>query len=184
MAAHDVGYLKLHLRNEASAGLASVPEAEAQIGRRVLGVVVEDVDHELHGERLGEGTFHAALRVWAQAGHLPRLIDRLLDEGYQIVLTSDHGFAEVRTIGVSQAGVTADAHGRFEVFEDELLLDQSLAKGKPAGRSRWGGYGLPADYLVAFAPLDAALMPARGRILTHGGTTIEEVIVPWVRITR
>jgi hypothetical protein len=70
------------------------------------------------------------------------------------------------------------------VFEDELLLEQSLVKGKPAGRWRWAGYGLPADYLVAMAPLEAAMKPAGGRILTHGGTTIEEVIVPWVRISR
>lgn len=184
LAPHDVGYIKVHLRNDIGEGVPLPSTAEAEIGRRVLGVVVEDVDHELHGERLGEGAFHAALRQWGNAGHLARLIDRLLDEGYEVVVTSDHGFAEVVTIGESQAGVLADRHGRFEVFDDELLLTQSLAKGKPAGRTRWSGHGLPGDYKVVLAPQDAALKPAGDRILTHGGTTIEEVIVPWVRITR
>lgn len=184
LAPHDVGYIRVHLRNDAAEGVHLPPPAEAEVGRRVLGLVVEDVDHELHGERLGEGAFHAALRQWGNAGHLARLIDRLLDEAYEVVVTSDHGFAEVVTIGVSQAGVLADRHGRFEVFDDELLLTQSLAKGKPGGRTRWNGHGLPGQYKVVLAPQDAALKPAGDRILTHGGVTIEEVIVPWVRITR
>jgi hypothetical protein len=184
LAPHDIGYARLHLRNAGDVGSAGDGRLAGQLGRRVLAVVVEDVDHELHGERLGEGTLHAGLRAWAQAGHLSGLVDRLLDEGYAVFLTSDHGFAEVHTIGVSQAGVLANPHGRFEVFSNDLLAEQSLAKGKPAGRWRWHGYGLPADYHVVFAPLDAALKPAGDRILTHGGPTIEEVVVPWVRISR
>ena len=183
LAPHDVGYARLHLHNLGETGLAGDRELMGQLGRRVLGVVIEDVDHELHGERLGEGSFLAALCAWAQAGHLSGLVELLLDEGYAVFLTSDHGYAEVRTIGVSQAGVTADRHGRFEVFSDDLLAAQSIAKGKPAGRWRWAGFGLPADYHVVFAPLDGALKPAGEVILSHGGPTIEEVVVPWVRIS-
>ena len=184
LAPRDVGYVRLHLRNLDAGGIAGSPDLLAQLGARVLGVIVEDVDHELHGERLGEGSFHAALRAWAGSGRLTALVDLLLDEGYAVFLTSDHGFAEVAAIGVSQAGALADRHGRFEVFADRLLAEQSLAKGKPAGRWRWRGYGLPADYHVVMAPLDGALKPVGDRILTHGGPTIEEVIVPWVTITR
>ena len=184
LAPHEIGYAKLHLRNQGDGAAGWEQELATQLGRRVLGVVVEDVDHELHGERLGEGSFHGALRAWAQTGHLSRLLDALLDEGYAIVLTSDHGYAEVTTIGNSQAGVTANRHGRFEVFADPLLATQSLAKGKPPGRWPWGGFGLPSDYNVVFAPLDGALKPAGEQILTHGGATIEEVVVPWVRITK
>jgi PglZ domain len=184
LAPHEIGYARVHLRNLGDAGLLGDTALMSQLGRRVLGVVVEDVDHELHGERLGEGSFFGALRTWAGAGRLTALIDMLLDENYAVSLTSDHGYTEVTTIGVSQAGVTANPHGRFEVFVNDLLANQSLVKGKPAGRWRWSGYGLPADYHVVFAPLDGALKPAGDRILTHGGPTLEEVVVPWVRITR
>lgn len=181
---HEIGYVGLHLRNEAPGGPAANPTFASQVGRRVLGVVVEDVDHEMHGERLGEGTFHAAIRSWVAQGHLKRLLSTLLDEKYRIYLTSDHGFTEVEAVGVSQAGVLADKHGRFEVYPDRLLLDQAAAKSKTTGRLTWSGHGLPPGYLVHFAPLLGVLKPKGDRLLSHGGPTIEEVIVPWVVIER
>jgi hypothetical protein len=181
---HEVGYVGLHLRNEAPDGPAANLEFAGQIGRRILGVVVEDIDHEMHGERLGEGTFHAAIRAWVGQGHLQGLLNALLDEGYRIYLTSDHGFNEVEAIGVSQAGVPADKHGRFEVYTDELLLDQAVGKSTVGGRLRWTGHGLPPGYLVYFSPLLGVLKPKGDRLLSHGGPTIEEVIVPWVTIER
>ena len=48
----------------------------------------------------------------------------------------------------------------------------------------WTNFGLPPDYLVVFAPLFGVLKPKGDHLLTHGGPTLEEVIVPWVTITR
>lgn len=181
---HEIGYVNLHLRNLGEGGVQADTAFAGQLGRRVLGVVVEDVDHELHGERLGEGVLHAGLRTWAKEGHLARLLNVLLDEGYHVTLTSDHGFIEAESVGVSQAGATANAHGRFEVFSDPLIAKQAMAKSKLEGRLPWTNFGLPPDYLVVFAPLFGVLKPKGDHLLTHGGPTIEEVIVPWVTITR
>jgi hypothetical protein len=181
---HEIGYVNLHLRNLGEGGPHADTAFAGQLGRRVLGVVVEDVDHEIHGERLGEGVLHAGLRTWAKEGHLGRLLDILLGEGYRVTLTSDHGFIEAESVGVSQAGATADAHGRFEVFSDPLIAKQAMAKSKLEGRLPWTNFGLPPDYLVVFAPLFGVLKPKGDHLLTHGGPTLEEVIVPWVTITR
>ena len=126
----------------------------------------------------------ASLVAWAEEGHLRRLLDTLFDEGYSVALTSDHGYVEVKTVGVSREGVIVDPHGRFEVFNDPLLLRRSLERDKPVGRFAWSNYGLPPGYLVVFAPLFGALKPIGDRLLSHGGPTLEEVIVPWVTITR
>ena len=48
----------------------------------------------------------------------------------------------------------------------------------------WTDYGLPPDYLVLFAPLLGSLKPKGDRLTTHGGPTLEEVVVPWVEIRR
>jgi hypothetical protein len=184
LAAHDVGYVKAHLRNDVEGSLPTFLPLASQLGRTILGIVVEDVDHELHGERLGEAAFHAAIQRWAREGQLKSLIDVLLGDGYVVYLTSDHGFVPATTVGVSQAGATAHAHGRFERFSDQLLADQADAKSKLEGRMPWTNFGLPPDYLVTFAPLFGALKPKGDRLLTHGGPTLEEVIVPWVVISR
>lgn len=180
---HEIGYAGLHLRNLADGNVRNDPVFSSQLGRRVLGVVVEDVDHELHGERLGEGVFHAGIRTWAKEGHLARLLGVLLEEGYHVFLTSDHGFVEAESVGVSQVGATADPHGRFERFFDQSMLEHAVGKSKLDGRLAWTNYGLPPDYLVVFAPLFGVFKPKGERLLTHGGATIEEVVVPWVEIT-
>jgi hypothetical protein len=181
--AHEIGYLRLHLKEAAAAGgLAAQPTILDQLGRPVLGVVIEDVDHEVHHETLGEGVLYASIRHWVEEGHLLSLLTQLLAQEYVVFLTSDHGFVGVDTIGVSQAGDLADKHGRFERYENDILRQAALAKAAPGTRMPWIDHGLPADYRVLFAPLDGALKPRKGRILTHGGPSLEEVIVPWVEI--
>lgn len=80
--------------------------------------------------------------------------------------------------------ILADHHGRFERYTDEALFSQAVTKQAVDGRRPWIGYGLPDDYLVLFAPILGTLKPDRARQTTHGGPTIEEVIVPWVKIWR
>lgn len=181
---HNVGYAKVHLRNVGRDRLMSDPEFASQFGRPVLGVVVEDVDHEVHGEKLGERIFHAAICAWAKDGYLAKLLNTLLDDSYRIFLTSDHGFIEAETVGVSQAGVMADPHGRFERFSDPLIARQMIARSRIEGRLLWQNFGLPPQYVVVFAPLLGAMKQVGDRLLTHGGPTLEEVIVPWVDISR
>jgi len=147
-------------------------------------MVVEDVDHEIHGERLGERVLHAGLQAWAREGRFTELLTLMLDDGYQIFLTSDHGFIEAETVGVSQAGVMADPHGRFEKYSDKRIARRAIDTSKLPGRWAWHNFGLPADYLVVFAPILGAMKPKGDRLLTHGGPTLEEVVVPWVTIER
>lgn len=185
LPAHEVGYVRGHLSQMARDG-GFVPSAgfQEQLGRRVLGVVVEDVDHEVHHATLGEGVLYESLREWVRERHLPTLLEALLGAGYEVFITSDHGFVEVQSVGVAQSGVLADHHGRFERYTDETLFAQAVAKQSANGRRPWISYGLPDDYRVLFAPILGTLKPDRARQTTHGGPTIEEVIVPWVRIWR
>ena len=44
--------------------------------------------------------------------------------------------------------------------------------------------GLPDTYKPLFAPHGRAFIPEGRRAVVHGGTSLEEVIVPFVRISR
>lgn len=48
----------------------------------------------------------------------------------------------------------------------------------------WPPLGLPEDYLPLIAPDRAAFIREGERIVAHGGISIEEVIVPLIRIER
>jgi len=44
--------------------------------------------------------------------------------------------------------------------------------------------GLPEDYLALIAPPRAAFVQEKKRTLSHGGISVEELIVPLVHIER
>jgi hypothetical protein len=48
----------------------------------------------------------------------------------------------------------------------------------------WDPIGLPDDYLPLFAPSRRAFVAERQRTVSHGGISVEELIVPLVQIER
>lgn len=150
---------------------------------RVLAVVVGTIDQMLHGVVTGSDGLHGSVRHWAQRGALTRLIDMLLDAGFEVALTADHGNVEGRGIGKPNVGATAEQRGeRVHVFRDELMRSNVAAQ--YPGTIAWENVGLPQDYYPLIAPARRAFIAEGKRTVAHGGVCLEEVIVPFVRIAR
>ena len=150
---------------------------------RVLAVVVGTVDRMLHGAATGMDGLHAGVRNWAQRGSLAKLVGMLVDAGFDLTLTADHGNVEARGIGKPDVGATAEQRGeRVHVFRDELTRSNIAAQ--YSGSISWPTIGLPEDYLPLIAPARRAFIKEDTRTVAHGGVCIEELIVPFVRITR
>lgn len=149
----------------------------------MLAVVVGTIDQMLHGVVTGTDGLHANVRHWAQRGALAKLIDMLVDGGFQVSLTADHGNVEGHGIGKPNVGATAEQRGeRVHVFRDEITR-RSVAQQYPEALS-WQNIGLPQEYLPLIAPDRGAFIPEGKRTVAHGGACIEEVIVPFVQIVR
>jgi len=111
------------------------------------------------------------------------LLGRLLDAGFSVFLTADHG--NVEAIGRGNPAELALAVSRGErarVYADASLRAQVKARFPEA--VEWSAVGLPADYLPLLAPGRTAFIADGERRVSHGGITVEEVIVPFVRIER
>ena len=52
------------------------------------------VDKIMHGMELGAAGIHNQVRLWAGQPHLAALLDLLLESGFRVYLTSDHGNIE------------------------------------------------------------------------------------------
>jgi hypothetical protein len=150
---------------------------------RVAGIVVGTIDQMLHGIVNGTDGLHAGVRHWAKRGSLWRLLDAMLDRGFEVILTADHGNVEGVGIGKPNVGATADERGeRVHVFRDDRLRNQ--VAGAYPGTIEWATNGLPEDYLALIAPPRCAFIGSGRRTVAHGGICIEEVIVPFVTIAR
>jgi hypothetical protein len=178
-----IGYGKLRLADIKDRDAMDARLRSSGLGREIIGLAVEDIDLLLHSEVMDERALYSRIEHWLERKAFLWMLDALLEAGYRIYVTSDHGFIGAESIGGSKAGATADKHGRFERYSDSVLADTAAAKTDESWR-RWAGYGLPEDHHIVFAPMFGMYFTDRHTRLTHGGPTIEEVVVPWVEIYR
>jgi hypothetical protein len=122
------------------------------------------------------------VRVWAEQGFFAKLVRTLLSQNFEIVLSADHGNTEAIGVGVPKEGKLSDKGGeRCRIYADQALSKSCLAS-HPQSLS-WSSPGLPEDINVLLAPTGEAFSPKGLNLLCHGGATIEEVCVPFIKIT-
>ena len=178
LPAAAVGYAK-NLRDHQH--LDHVAELVSYPKMRALGLVVDAVDQIMHGMTLGQPGMHVQVRQWTSHGFLAALIELLMDNGFTVFLSSDHGNIETRGCGRPAEGSAADLRGeRVRVFPDPALRAQ--VKQRFPDAIEWPTVGLPDDYHALIAPSRASFVRPSERPVAHGGITLEEVVVPLVRI--
>lgn len=163
--------------------LESVSEALSHPKVRVAGLVIDKVDKIMHGMELGTAGMHNQVRQWAQQSYTSALLDLLLDRGFRVYLTSDHGNIEAAGCGRPAEGAVADLRGeRVRIYPDAIL--RSKVRERFPTAIEWEPIGLPDDYLALLAPDRQAFVREKERIVSHGGISVEELIVPLIQIER
>ncbi len=163
--------------------LGDVEELLSHPKSRVAGLVIDKVDKIMHGMELGTAGMHNQVRQWAQQPYMAAFLDLLLDRGFRVFLTSDHGNVEARGCGGPAEGAVADLRGeRVRIYSDELL--RSKIKDQFPEAIAWPPAGLPDSYLPLLAPGRSAFVREGYRVVAHGGISIEELIVPFIQIQR
>ena len=150
---------------------------------RVAGLIIDKVDKIMHGMELGAMGMHNQIRQWALQPFMTNLIDLLLNNGYRIYLTSDHGNVEAVGCGRPGEGAVADLRGeRVRIYSDSILRGQ--IKDRFPDALEWPTVGLPENYLPLIAPGRSAFVRETERLVGHGGISLEEIVVPLVQIER
>lgn len=180
LAPDEVGYEK-GIRDLTD--LERVDEWTSKPRLRAVGLVVDQVDRIMHGMQLGTAGMQNQVRQWAEQGLLAGLFDLLLERGFAVFLTADHGNVEASGLGRPSEGALAELRGeRVRVFDDAVLRARVHERFPHA--IPWPPVGLPDDCLALMAPWRCAFVPEAKRIVAHGGITVEEVMVPLVCIER
>lgn len=149
---------------------------------KILGLVVDTVDSIMHGMRLGAAGMHNQVKQWCRVGFLRDCTAYLLDRGYQVWLTSDHGNIECQGKGRPADGMLAETRGeRARVYSTRDLRSQ-IADGIP-DTFQWPPVGLPEGYYPLLVKGYGAFC-RENNIIGHGSISLEEVLVPFVKIER
>jgi hypothetical protein len=173
----------VYLKGLGEGSLEGVSETLSHPKARIAGLVIDKVDKIMHGMELGTAGMHNQVRQWSQQTYLHTLLNLLLDRGFRVYLTSDHGNVEAEGCGRPSEGALADLRGeRVRVYPDQAL--RGKVKERFPGALEWPPIGLSEDYLPLLAPARKAFVQEKQRTVCHGGASIEEIIVPLVQITR
>jgi hypothetical protein len=161
-----------------------VIDAEIHPGKtRVVGLVVDKVDRIMHGMQLGSAGMQNQILQWCKGGFLATLVGRLLDIGFEVWLTSDHGNIECEGKGKPLEGVIAETRGeRMRVYPTPELRSQVAKEFQFS--AEWEPIGLPPSYYPLLAVSRTCFMQSGKSAVAHGGMSIEEVIVPLISIKR
>lgn len=124
------------------------------------------------GEKL-QGEFFKP--VEALVDDLANLIRKLLEKGFEVVATADHGFLTLPadSSGYVTAGVTEDEvkKRRYRVAISEPLEEPVLTRSAQQ-------LGFEGDVTVGFPPA-ASILSAHGALtFLHGGISLQELVIP------
>jgi len=175
---HEIAYLK------GLGDLSTLDQVDAVLSQpklKVFGAVVDKVDRIMHGMELGASGMQNQVRQWAAEGFMSALLDLLSSRGFTVFLTADHGNVESVGCGRPKEGVTAEIRGeRVRIYSDPVL--RAAVSDKFPAAIPWKPIGLPEDFLPLLSPGRTAFVSEGTRTVAHGGVTLEETIVPFVRI--
>lgn len=149
---------------------------------KVYGAVIDVIDQLTHHAVLGEKSISSNLALWLETNYLVNILSDLIDVGYSVYLTSDHGNTNATGIGRVAEGVLVEQKGeRVRIYNDMTLYEDASSK---LSLQKWPSIGLPENYHVLLAGYGQAFVPKNQSIVTHGGISIEEVIVPFVKVLK
>lgn len=145
-------------------------------------IIINDVDDMVHGQLQGRLGMYNDIKVLADQHGLADTVRRMLRSGYDVYISADHGNAPCIGLGkLMKSGVETETKSRrMLVLRD--FADKDALKKKYPNLIKYPGYYLDKqfDYLICGV---GESMDEKGKeVMSHGGITIDEVIVPFIKI--
>jgi len=149
----------------------------------ILGIVWNKVDDIMHGMELQTAGMHNQVQLWSSQGHLHELLSRLCEDGFSVFLTADHGNVTATGVGNPREGVLVETRGkRARVYDRPEFREEVMTKFPDS--IRWPNHGLPPARHVLLAGDLKVFANVGENIVAHGGIALEEVIVPFVGVSK
>lgn len=159
-------------------GKTETPEIPEKI--KAAGIVVNFIDDLLH--RQLQGTFGMAVDImtWLKNGTLRIMIENLLSAGFDVYITADHGHAEAIGMGrFKKPGLLTEDVSRRAIIYKDFAGAEELDKFKVC---EYPGTYMPKNYRYFLFANGECIGDRGNKYITHGSDSIEELLVPFVRI--
>ena len=144
-------------------------------------VIINDVDDMVHAQMQGRLGMFNDISVLSKQGQLAKLVKRLLKKGFDVYVSADHGNTPCIGMGkLMKTGVEVETKSRRMIvlkdFADkQKLIDQYELIDYPK-------YYLSKEFDYLICGIGCSFDARGDEVMSHGGITIDEVIVPFIKI--
>jgi len=155
-----------------------IQDSFAKARRRICLV---DVSWDKRGHSINPrlDSIEEAIHVWAGKTPLRQIVRSGLEEGYHVILTADHGQVECRGHGRPKVGSLPDERSKRVLTFDSKTVCESFAN---AWSSPFHPSNLPTSMWPLFAIGFVSYDIEGAEAVSHGGMSLDEVLVPVVEV--
>lgn len=144
-------------------------------------IINNDIDEMVHGQKQGRKGMFSNVSLLAQEGQLASLSKQLLEQGFDVYITSDHGNTPCVGVGrLMKTGVEVETKSRRMIVLRDFADKQTLADQNKL--IDYPKYYLNKDYDYLLCDAGISFDPSGDHVMSHGGITIDEVVVPFIKI--
>ncbi len=143
----------------------------------VLGLVCNDLDDIMHGSILGNGQLKTSTEQWIVKSQIVNTISALKAKGFQVYITADHGNIEatgLKNLTLKDKLGALSRGKRHLHFTNETLLESFMELNTNIEVGKKG--------LSLYLKKQEAFTTENSQVITHGGSHLWEVIVPFISI--
>jgi hypothetical protein len=143
----------------------------------MLGLVCNDLDEIMHGSILGNGQLKTSTEQWIARSKIVECIVGLKAKGFQVYITADHGNVEatgLKNLTLNDKIGALSRGKRHLHFSNDTLLDNFMELNINIEVGKKG--------LSLYLKKQEAFTNQNSQVITHGGSHIWEVIVPFISI--
>ncbi|SFE40525.1 PglZ domain-containing protein [Thermoanaerobacter thermohydrosulfuricus] len=148
---------------------------------KIVGIVVNIIDELIHSAILSIEGLYQNIQLWLEKSRMEDFLKKLISKGFEIFIASDHGNVASIGKGKLNEGLLVEKAGeRVRIYESGIDYGRSLYDDKSF---KCIGFGLPKEYNFIICKENNAFGAQGEQMISHGGISIEEVIVPFVHIS-
>lgn len=143
----------------------------------ILGLVCNDLDDIMHGSILGNSQLKTSTEQWIVKSKIVNTISALKAKGFQVYITADHGNIEatgLKNLTLKDKLGALSRGKRHLHFTNETLLDSFMELNTNIEVGKKG--------LSLYLKKQEAFTTENSQVITHGGSHLWEVIVPFISI--
>ena len=144
-------------------------------------VIINDVDDMVHAQHQGRLGMLNDIGVLSEQHRLADMAKRFLSEGFDVYISADHGNTPCTGLGkLMGTGVETETKSRrmlvLQNFADKAGLMQKY------GLIEYPKYYMNKNFDYLICDVGDSFDAKGEEVMTHGGISIEEVVVPFIKI--